>query len=153
MGAKDHEAEIIAKLKAVPGYRQQFTAVFKGEPTVDNIMQAIASYERTIIAGNDATAFDRWQAGDQSAVGEEVKRGYEVFKKIKCDTCHAGVLLTDLQFHNVGVGMDAAEDKSAKCIEIGGKLIAEMKKHCQGVHLMAIGWENRIPAILDAARI
>jgi 5,10-methylenetetrahydrofolate reductase len=47
--------------------------------------------------------------------------------------------------------MDAAEDKSAKSIEIGGKLIAEMKKHCQGVHIMAIGWENRIPAILDAA--
>jgi 5,10-methylenetetrahydrofolate reductase len=49
--------------------------------------------------------------------------------------------------------MDAAEDKSAKSIEIGGKLIADMKQHCQGVHIMAIGWENRIPAILDAAGI
>jgi cytochrome c peroxidase len=77
-------------------------------------MQAIASYERTIIAGNDATAFDRWQAGDQAAVSEEVKRGYEVFKKAKCDTCHAGVLFTDLQFHNTGVGMDAPEDKLDK---------------------------------------
>ena len=44
--------------------------------------------------------------------------------------------------------MDAAEDKSAKSIEIGGKLIAAMNQHCQGVHIMAIGWENRIPATL-----
>jgi 5,10-methylenetetrahydrofolate reductase len=49
--------------------------------------------------------------------------------------------------------MDAAEDKSAKSIEIGGELIAGMKQHCQGVHIMAIGWESRIPAILDAAGI
>lgn len=114
MGAKDHEAEIVGKIKAVAGYRQQFQAVFNAEPTVDNIMQAIASYERTIISGNDATPFDRWQAGDQSAVGEDVKRGYAVFQKAKCDSCHAGVLFTDLQFHNTGIGMDAPEDKLDK---------------------------------------
>ena len=49
--------------------------------------------------------------------------------------------------------MDAAPDKSAKAIEIGGRLIAAMKPHCAGVHIMAIGWENRIPAILEAAGI
>jgi hypothetical protein len=36
MGVKDHEAEVVAKLKAYPGYRQQFQAVFKGEPMIDN---------------------------------------------------------------------------------------------------------------------
>ena len=49
--------------------------------------------------------------------------------------------------------MDAAEDKSAKSIEIGGKLIADMKQHCQGVHIMAIGWEAEVPAILAAAGV
>jgi 5,10-methylenetetrahydrofolate reductase len=49
--------------------------------------------------------------------------------------------------------MDAAEDKSAKSIEIAARIIKEIKPMCRGVHMMAIGWENRIPAILDAAGI
>jgi len=49
--------------------------------------------------------------------------------------------------------MDAAQDKSAKSIEIAARIISEIKPMCRGVHLMAIGWENRIPAILDAAGI
>jgi 5,10-methylenetetrahydrofolate reductase len=49
--------------------------------------------------------------------------------------------------------MDAAEDKSAKSVEIAARVIKEVKGMCRGVHLMAIGWENRIPRILEAAGI
>ena len=45
--------------------------------------------------------------------------------------------------------MDAAEDKSAKSIEIASRIISEVKPMCQGVHIMAIGWESRIPPILE----
>jgi len=107
MGAKDHEAEIVAKINALHGYHSQFQKVFNAEATADNIMQAISAYERTLISGD--TAWDKWQAGDQSAVSEAAKRGFEVFKTAKCNNCHDGVLLTDQQFHNVGIGMDAAE--------------------------------------------
>ena len=47
--------------------------------------------------------------------------------------------------------MAKAEDKVATGIEIAANLIKELKHICQGVHLMAIGWEKRVPAILDAA--
>ncbi|MBI4216389.1 MAG: methylenetetrahydrofolate reductase [Chloroflexi bacterium] len=47
--------------------------------------------------------------------------------------------------------MDKAESKVQKCIEISARLIKETRPMCQGVHIMAIGWEKRIPAILDAA--
>jgi cytochrome c peroxidase len=107
MGAKDHESEIVAKINALQGYRSQFQKVFGGDATAENMMQAISAYERTIISGD--TAWDRWQAGDQSAASEAAKRGFEVFKTAKCNNCHDGVLLTDQQFHNVGIGMDAAE--------------------------------------------
>jgi len=107
MGAKDHEAEIVAKINALQGYRSQFQKVFGGEATAENMMQAISAYERTIISSD--TAWDRWQAGDQSAASEAAKRGFEVFKTAKCNNCHDGVLFTDQQFHNVGIGMDAAE--------------------------------------------
>lgn len=114
MGAKDHETEIMAKINAIPGYKQQFQSVFNGDATEKNIFQAISAFERTIISGNGDTAFDRWQAGDQSAVNDAVKRGYEVFKTAKCDNCHTGVLFTDQQFHNVGIGADAPDDKMDK---------------------------------------
>lgn len=107
MGTKDHEAEIVAKINALKGYHSQFQKVFNSDATAENIMQAISAFERTIIAGD--TAWDRWQAGDQSAASEAAKRGWEVFKTAKCNNCHDGVLFTDQQFHNVGIGMDAPE--------------------------------------------
>ena len=47
--------------------------------------------------------------------------------------------------------MDEAENKAQKSIEIAARLINEMKDMCQGAHIMAIGLESRVPAVLDAA--
>ena len=47
--------------------------------------------------------------------------------------------------------MDKAEKRVQKSIEIAARLIKEMKPLCQGVHIMAIGWEKRVPEVLDAA--
>ena len=78
MGA---DAEVVtAKINTVSGYRTQFQTVFGGEATPERIIQAISAFERTIISGN--TPFDRWRAGDETAVGEEAKRGYEVFQEV-----------------------------------------------------------------------
>ena len=49
--------------------------------------------------------------------------------------------------------MDKAESKVKKSVEIAARLIKEMKGTCQGVHIMAIGWEKRVPEVLDAAGI
>ncbi|MFC1914046.1 methylenetetrahydrofolate reductase [Chloroflexota bacterium] len=47
--------------------------------------------------------------------------------------------------------MDEAPNKAEKSIEIAARLIKEMKPMCQGVHIMAIGWEKKVPLVLDAA--
>ena len=47
--------------------------------------------------------------------------------------------------------MEKAENRVQKGIEIAVRLIKEMKPLCQGVHIMAIGWEKKVPEILDAA--
>jgi cytochrome c peroxidase len=112
MGAKDHEQEIVGKINALTGYRSQFQKVFGGEATAENIMMAITAFERTIISGD--TAWDKFRAGDQSALSEEAKRGWQVFQDAKCTNCHDGVLLTDQQYHNVGVGMDKPEAEQDK---------------------------------------
>ncbi|HUT86561.1 MAG TPA: methylenetetrahydrofolate reductase [Candidatus Heimdallarchaeota archaeon] len=47
--------------------------------------------------------------------------------------------------------MAKAEDRVQKSIEIAARLIGEIKDLCQGVHIMPIGWERHVPAVLDAA--
>jgi cytochrome c peroxidase len=91
----------------MPGYRTQFESVFGAGADAENIPEALAAYMRTIIS--DDTPWDRWQKGDEDAVSAAAKRGWQVFQDKGCTECHAGVLLTDQQFHNVGIGMDAEE--------------------------------------------
>ncbi|MFC1928189.1 methylenetetrahydrofolate reductase [Chloroflexota bacterium] len=47
--------------------------------------------------------------------------------------------------------MAEAEDKVLTGIQIAADLIKEFRGICQGVHIMAIGWEKKVPQILDAA--
>lgn len=47
--------------------------------------------------------------------------------------------------------MDSATNRTEKSVEIAARLINEMKDMCQGVHIMAIGWEKKVPAVLAAA--
>jgi cytochrome c peroxidase len=105
MGAKADE--IVAKLNALQGYKEQFQKVFQSDATPDNVVKAISAYERTIISGN--TAWDKWKAGDNNAISQSAWRGWNIFQSIKCNNCHDGVLFTDQQYHNVGIGMDAKE--------------------------------------------
>jgi len=59
----------------------------------------------------------------------------------------AGVYVPD----NLIEEMEGTDNKVKKSIEIAARLIKEMKPLCQGVHIMPIGWEKRVPAVLDAA--
>lgn len=103
MGAKD-TAPILELIESRPGYVDQFRDVFGGPATEDNVSQALATYMRTLVSTD--TALDRYLEGDDEALTASQQRGYEVFKEIGCSECHAGRLVTDLQFHNVGIGLD-----------------------------------------------
>ena len=47
--------------------------------------------------------------------------------------------------------MEKTEKRAKTSVEIAARLINEMKGLCQGVHIMAIGWEKRVPEVLEAA--
>ena len=104
MGVGDKQAEVVGRINALQGYKSQFQSVFQSDATAENIMKAISAFERTIISGD--TAWDRWRAGNQTAISESAFRGWNIFQTIKCTNCHDGVLFTDQQYHNVGIGMD-----------------------------------------------
>lgn len=47
---------------------------------------------------------------------------------------------------------DKEKTKSGQTgVEIAIRIINEIKDCCQGIHLMALGWEDKLPAILDGA--
>ena len=59
----------------------------------------------------------------------------------------AGVFVPDVLIQE----MEKAEDRSVKSIEIAARLIKELKPLCQGIHIMPIGWDKKVPLVLDAA--
>jgi len=112
MGTQDGAA-IAARLAAVPGYATRFDQVFgRSKPVFDDVVKAIAAYERTLLSAN--SPFDRYQyGGDRTAMTASQVRGMALFKGKdgpNCAKCHRfddfSALMTDLRFHNVGVGSD-----------------------------------------------
>lgn len=100
--------EAVERLSAIEGYRARFQDVFGSEVTAAGIGQAIAAFERTVISGN--APYDRFKAGDASALSEAAARGMKLFfGKANCSACHAGPNFTDNGFHNLGVGIEASE--------------------------------------------
>lgn len=114
-GLKDHQA-ILEIVRQDPNYLSLMTRVFNIQPqelTTDHIGKAIASFERTLIAGD--SPFDRYYFGmDQSAISESAARGSRVFRrKGNCAVCHElsinNALFTDNRFYNIGVGYKQLE--------------------------------------------
>jgi 5,10-methylenetetrahydrofolate reductase len=51
------------------------------------------------------------------------------------------------------IGSAPRPDRPAKAVEIAARLICEMKGMCQGVHIMALGWERYVPQLLVESRL
>jgi cytochrome c peroxidase len=78
--------------------QDQITRVFV------NVAKAIGAYERKLTS-SDST-FDRFVAEGpgSTAISEDARRGLKLFVgKASCVDCHRGPLLSDGQFHNIGV--------------------------------------------------
>ncbi len=125
MGDQSYE-EIVDRLRAIPGYRDQFKKVFGTDVNMDGIAKAIATFERVAaLAGN--SKYDKYQDADDAdhnnKLSDSEKRGMVLFgltlnpddefkhgvtpKKANCTACHVGFNFTDNQFHNLGVGWKA----------------------------------------------
>ena len=117
MGMRSHEAELTARLAARPLYVAKFAAAFPGEAapiTLDNVLKAIASFERTLISAD--SRYDQFVAGDEAAMNASEKRGMELFfdEVTECFHCHGGFNFSDATdfagsvsatpaFHNTGL--------------------------------------------------
>lgn len=86
-----NEKAVLDRLNRIPGYRDQFAAVFGGKDplTYDNVARAIAAYERTLVTPN--SPFDRYLSGEAGALSEKAKMGMQLVQDVGCTACHNGV--------------------------------------------------------------
>ncbi len=95
LGLAGRERELERTLAADAALSRRFSAAFTGEAapvTMDNVIRAIAAYERTLLAGN--SPFDRYVfAGDHRAISERQKAGMQLFfsERTGCARCHGGI--------------------------------------------------------------
>jgi len=129
------EPQLMQRLSAIPGYVDAFNTAFGAGPiTKQKIELALATYERGIVSTE--APFDRWIKGEQNAISEPAKRGFDLFNgKANCAQCHSGWAFTDGSFHDVGV---------AHGNDIGrGKLFPKSVK---------LRYAFKTPTLRDAAR-
>lgn len=98
----------VATVAGIKGYGPLFTAAFgDSQVTIDRIGKAIATYERVVVSGN--SPYDRYQAGDKTALSDAAVRGLALFQstgKGRCALCHRGMNFTGEDYKKLGVSMD-----------------------------------------------
>lgn len=100
------------RLAQIPEYVKLFKEAFGVvRPRFPMVLKAIATFERAEVIQRDAP-FDRYMRGDKDALSEVAIRGMELFQgKARCNLCHNGPLLTDENFHNLGVPQNPIFEK------------------------------------------
>jgi len=101
MGMPD-EQTVEKKLQDMAEYRDAFARAFPGDEsavTYQNIAEAIAAFERTLIT---PARFDDFLNGDANALSEAEQRGLKTFLKLDCKSCHDGKLLGGETYEPLG---------------------------------------------------
>lgn len=135
MGLPNHQP-VLKLIRTDPEYVKAFKAVFgkSGDQlTMEEVKKAIASFERTIVAGD--SPFDHYYfGGDKKAMTPAQIRGFQVFMgQGRCVSCHTveqdQALFTDNRFHNIGIGINQMQkdvprlaDKFLKAKTQGGNV-------------------------------
>ena len=93
--------EVVSKLRADPEAVRQFRDAYGREPDVAALLDAIATYERSLVT--PGSRFDRWLVGEADAITPEELAGYQLFKSLGCVSCHQGVNVGGNLFQRHGI--------------------------------------------------
>ena len=107
---------IVAKLKKDPKMVRAFRECYPEEGiTQATITDAIEEFERTLLTPN--SPFDKYLRGDDAAISDEAKQGYDLFKKYNCATCHVGPNLGGQSYELMGLRAHYFADRGLELTE------------------------------------
>ena len=95
---------VIERLQKDSKFSAEFKAAYPDGINADNISSAIAEYENTLLT--PGSRFDKYLAGDSSALSDEEKTGLAIFKKHECFTCHTSPALGGVTYEKLGITND-----------------------------------------------
>lgn len=95
---------IAAKVEGTPAYREAFDWVIGDRPVhITDIANALSAFMTFEFRSTDSP-FDRYLAGETSAMTPLAVEGMQLFYgDAGCSGCHAGVFQTDNDFHAIGM--------------------------------------------------
>jgi len=137
---------IIHYLMSKPDYRSLFNDIYDAEPSAENISNAIAEFERSLLTPDGD--FDRYLKGDDNAIDEETKIGYQLFKSFGCISCHQGVAVGGNMYEKLGV-FTPYYDKKTSEVNFGryNLLSLELKSNNE-----ELKFEFKVPSLRNVAR-
>lgn len=100
---------VLARLGQDPELSQQFSRSYPGGLSEANVKDALATFERSLVTLD--APFDRYLAGDKSALGPTASHGYELFTSYGCAACHQGRGVGGNMFQKLGVMADYFADR------------------------------------------
>lgn len=94
---------VLARLAAIPEYVTLFETAFgsQTEMGAEELAAALAAFGRSLVAMD--SPYDRFRAGDSTALTEQQQRGLAAFDDVGCDRCHRGRMFSDYDLHAEGV--------------------------------------------------
>jgi cytochrome c peroxidase len=117
LGLSGRERDLLQRVRDEPRYKALFAAAYPGGGdlvTLDHIVKAIASFQRTLITGR--SPYDAWKRGAKTAISPSAQRGEALFlsEKTECFHCHGGFNFTgtvnyvgkgfvEVEFHNTAL--------------------------------------------------
>ena len=136
---------IVAKLNGDSKFVSEFKAVYPEGISQATITDAIEQFERTLITPN--SRFDKYLRGDDTAITAEELKGYELFKKYNCATCHVGKNLGGETYELMGLrkhyfadrGLELTEEDNGRFKQTG----VERDRHrfkVPGLRNVALTW-------------
>ncbi len=96
--------DVVAKLSTDRKYVDAFSRLYADGITSNNIRDAIATFERTLVTLD--APFDRFLRGESNAISAEEKQGYLIFKGHGCASCHQGANVGGNMYQRFGVVKD-----------------------------------------------
>lgn len=92
--------QVIQKLNRSQEFVDAFTQLGVNEITPDSVVRAIVTYEESLITPD--APIDLYVLGNQSALTEQQKSGYEKFIGFGCVSCHQGVNIGGNLYQKIG---------------------------------------------------
>ncbi|WP_106791041.1 cytochrome-c peroxidase [Aquimarina sp. Aq78] len=117
--AMPNETVVVDRISKIDEYIELFAKAFPEEKTpitYRNIEKAIGAFERKLIT---PSKFDKYMAGDGSALNKYEKKGMETFISVGCITCHTGALLGGNMYQKFGLTVNYWEYTNSEKIDNG----------------------------------